>query len=562
MTRNFTNLFKSLTLIAATILCICSCTEKKPSVDYLLTEDGFSILYEGKDIQKVNIPLGTPTSKSVVEGIDVYAYDGFDLEVKTLSDAVAFRFKGNAPKASYLIENGTTRWASFLKTDYENFFPKVDTCAVGVWAYPLLTQYEENVFGFIAESGIERGMAASHLRTESTDGLYTVEPASEQSNPYSPWRFVVVGTLKDVVESTTMVDLSPDCKLEDTSWIEPGVSSWVYWSNNHGSKDFEICKKFIDLAVQMGWPYCLIDWEWDVMENGGDIFDALAYAKEKGVKINLWYNSGTSWIGPGAPGPIDRLLTAESREKEMSWLNSVGVTGIKVDFFGGDSEEMMNYYIDILEDAARHHILVDFHGCTVPRGWQKTYPNLMSMESVYGAEWYNNLPFLTKRAAAHNATLPFTRALMGPMDYTPGTFSDSQHPHITTHAHELALPVLFQSSLLHMPDSPESYASLPVEVQDFLSCLPSTWDETRFVTGYPGESVVLARRKGDVWYIAGINGTENDVTLDLSSFTMKGNGILFGDSDNERVFSIENITAVPQSVKCAPRGGFCIKISK
>ncbi len=189
----------------------------------------------------------------------------------------------------------------------------------------------------------------------------------------------------------------------------------------------------------MKWPYSLIDWEWDQMGNGGNLEDAVKYAHERGVKPLLWYNSSTNWLGPT---PLYRLNKPEDRAKEYEWLNKLGISGIKVDFFAGDSISSMDYYIDLLEDAAKYKLMVNLHGATIPRGWQRTYPHLMSVEAVYGAEWYNNNGVLTNQAAAHNATLPFTRNVVGPMDYTPGTFSDSQHPHITTYAHELALPVI------------------------------------------------------------------------------------------------------------------------
>lgn len=155
----------------------------------------------------------------------------------------------------------------------------------------------------------------------------------------------------------------------------------------------------------------------------------------------------------------------------------------------------MAYCISLLEDAAKHNLLVNLHGATIPRGWQRTYPNFMSAEGVYGAEWYNNAPVLTKQAAAHNTTLPFTRNVIGSMDYTPCTFSDSQYPHITTHAHELALLVVFESALQHWADRPESYLAQPDAVRKFMSGLPTVWDDTRLVSGYPGESVVIARKK-------------------------------------------------------------------
>lgn len=164
-------------------------------------------------------------------------------------------------------------------------------------------------------------------------------------------------------------------------------------------------------------------------------------------------------------------------------MRADGHGGVKIDFFSGDSQQNMDYQQDLLECAARHHLLVNFHGATIPRGWQRTWPNLLSTEAVYGAEWYNNVPTFTAKAARHNATLPFTRNVIGPMDYTPCTFSDSQHPHITTNAHELALTVLFESGLQHLADKPESYFAQPKEVQEFLSNLPTVWDETHLVSG-------------------------------------------------------------------------------
>ncbi len=244
-------------------------------------------------------------------------------------------------------------------------------------------------------------------------------------------------------------------------------------------------------------------------------------------------------------------------------MSDLGVAGIKVDFFADDSVAMIDYYIDLLEDAAKYKLLVNFHGATIPRGWQRTYPNLMSYEAVYGAEWYNNKPILTEKAAVHNATLPFTRNVIGSMDYTPGTFSDSQHPHITSHGHELALPVLFESALQHMPDRPSAYYSLPEPVKRLLSGLPTAWDDTKLLGGYPGVEVVMARRKGDIWYIAGVNGTNEAKTLSvpLQSIAKKGKKIsIFMDGKTQRSFSIKENIPLPKNriltVDCLPRGGF------
>lgn len=528
------------------ILALCSCSnnlkspDRKVAVEIL--ETGFQISYSGQPVQLVE------TAEPVVPGKNV--------EFVVKNDGVAFRFLHKEIKTAYIIPDGLNRWLGrYSNTGYEAMFPHSDSSRAGKWIYPALVEYSDGVFGFIAETDIERDHSCSHLLTTEEAGRYEIETTDpDPQYEVTPWRYVLVGSLADIVASTMMYDLAEPCKIEDTSWIKPGMSSWIYWAYNHGSKDYNIIKSYIDLAAEMGWPYCLVDWEWPQMEGGYTIDDVMAYANEKGIKINLWYNSGTSWVGPGAPQPQDRLLDPEAREREFTWLESIGVTGVKIDFFSEDGAEMVNYYLDLLEDAAKHHLLVDFHGSTIPRGWQKTWPNLMSMEAVYGAEWYNNVPFFTNRAASHNATLPFTRGLMGPMDYTPCAFSDSQHPHITTHAHELALPVLFQSDLQHMADKPESYLSQPQEVIDFLKGLPTVWDETKLLAGYPGVSVVMARRSGDVWYVAGINGTQETVTLTFPE--QKGDITLFADGSIDREFAISKVETL-SSVECRPNGGFC-----
>ena len=294
------------------------------------------------------------------------------------------------------------------------------------------------------------------------------------------------------------------------------------------------------------------------MGNGGTLSDALAYSQQKGVKPMIWYNSSTAWCS--GPGPGYRLNDPEKRDREFAWISGMGVKGIKVDFFGADSIGMMNYYLDILESAAKHQLMVNFHGATIPRGWQRTYPHFMTSEAVYGAEWYNNNGRLTPNAAWHNCTLPFTRNVIGPMDYTPCAFTDSQHPHITTHAHELALTIVFESALQHLADRPEGFLSQPTEVQHLITSLPVAWDDTRFLAGYPGESVAMARRSGNTWYVGIINGLDTEQTISVDwSFLGGGDyrATIFGDVEDEaRAWSIHTDVQLPASVDLAPRGGF------
>lgn len=490
--------------------------------------------------------------------------------MRLYDDGLAFRYSStdDAPitgeTTRYATNADSKRWMQKYDAGYEQFFPgqtgrgQKDTA----WGYPALVEFNDSTWGLFTEAAIERYNCASLLKATDTDGEYAVEWGSAATCPATPWRVVIIGSLADVVESTLVTDVSPEARI-DTSWIKPGVASWIYWAHNHGSRDSRLLKQYVDLADTLHLPYTLIDAEWDEMTDGRNIEDVFAYAASKNVKPMIWYNSSTAWID-WAPGPKFRLNKPEDREKEFEWLEKSGVAGVKIDFFAGDTQETMEYYIDLLESAARHHLLVNFHGATVPRGWQRTYPHLMSMEGVYGAEWYNNAPVLTDRAAAHNATLPFTRNVIGPMDYTPCTFSDSQHPHITTHGHELALTVLFESGIQHLADRPESYLAQPREVLDFFSELPSVWDETRLLSGYPGDHVVMARRNGDHTYIAGINGTDSvmEVRPDYSVLNVTGpiDATMFADSGNpEHPWQISDVTSLPEKITLQPRGGFVIK---
>lgn len=502
------------------------------------------------------------------------------LQTRAYNDGVAFRYSLHAAPegetltaehTSYGLPEGRPRWMRPRSVDNEGFYPlATDGKQVGEWGYPALMEPQPGVFALLTEADLQRTNCGSFLVSDGT-GRYRVQPV-ERALPVagewrSAWHVVMIGPLADIVESTLVTDVSTPCRLEDTDWIRPGVASWIYWAYNHGTRDYQLVKSYIDLAAEMGWRYNLIDWEWDRMANGGKMEDAVAYARSKGIRPLLWYNSSTNWTGDGAPGPLYRLNKAEDREKEFAWLERLGVQGIKVDFFPTDHLQAINYYHDLLEAAARHRLLINLHGGTLPWGWQRTYPNLITLEAVYGAEWYNNNDRLTSRAACHNATLPFTRNVIGPMDYTPGTFSNSQHSHITTHAHELALPFLFESGIQHMPDRPETYRSLPPVVKRLLSGLPTAWDDTRLLAGYPGESVVMARRKGKTWYIAGINGKDTAATLRFSlerlALSPQAKALLAGDGKDSQSFRIDEDYAFGKTVQldCLPRGGFLLMIN-
>lgn len=498
-------------------------------------------------------------------------HSGGVLRIRVFNDGVAFQKVGRESmndKAETPVAINIpylNHWIMNWSDGAEGFYPKNRQMKQGDrLSFPALFEFSGNVFALLTEADIHHDNAASSFY--SLDGktrFNIVADKNEQTAKQSSWKVMMIGSLADVVESTLVTDVSTASKLTDTSWIEPGVVSWVYWAYNHGSNDLNIIKKYVNMAATLKLPYVLIDAEWDEMKDGKTVEDAVNYAKGKGVKPMIWYNSSVGWIN-GAPGPKFRLNKSEDREKEFAWCEKIGVAGVKIDFFSGDDNMNMAYCIDLLESAAKHHLLVNFHGATVPRGWQRTYPNLLSTEGVYGAEWYNNVGTFTDRAARHNATLPFTRNVIGPMDYTPCAFSDSQHPHITTHAHELALTVLFESGLQHLADRPESFLAQPKAVQDFLGHLPAVWDETRLVSGYPGETAVIARRSGKTWYVAGINGTEQERDFDLSRLPSivgkKRQADCFLDANEDRAWQLQSDAALPATVHCRARGGFLLVV--
>lgn len=491
--------------------------------------------------------------------------DGDTLYLRTYKDGLAWK-KSGASKIQFIHTEHT--WLQEWTDCYEGFFPKDPQLKAGQRiGYPALVEYRDGVFGLLTESGITPEDAGTSMYALGGDS-FELKPDGPENGG---WQTFIVGSLSDIVESTLVSDIAAPSKFEDVSWIEPGVASWVYWAYNHGSDDFNIIKKYIDLAYELKLPYVLIDAEWDRMKDGKTVEDAVEYAVLRDVKPMIWYNSSIGWVD-GAPTPKYRLNTPEDLEREFAWCEKIGVKGVKIDFFSGDTNRNWKFMEELLEAGARHHLLVNFHGSPLPRGWQRTYPNLITMESVYGAEWYNNRPDMTTRAASHNATLPFTRNVIGSMDYTPCAFTDSQHPHITTHAHELALTALFESGIQHLADRPESFLVQPQEVKDYLTTLPAAWDDTVLLGGYPGEFVMLARRKGNDWWISAINGTDAPVEMTDIDYSRLYYRLGLKDGYNVRIFEdapegsewkwkISDTSSLPSSFSLLPRGGIVMVVS-
>ena len=510
--------------------------------------------------------------------------------IRAYNDGVAFRYEFSGKEGSFIIKDeltsynipsDTKRWLEKWNRANEGLYSVMndDNTQQG-WCYPALFNAPDNTCWYlIHESDVNRSYCGSKLSNTTDKSKYKItfpdpgdgnglgETAPTISLPWkSPWRVIIIGSLADIVESTLVDDVSPPSVVKNTDWIKPGLVSWNYWSSNHGTKDYKIVCECADLAASMDWPYTLLDWEWDAMGNGGNLEDALKYIHSLGVKPLMWYNSG----GPhtGVPStPRDRMLTHENRVEEFAKLKKLGVAGVKVDFFESEKQDMIKYYLDILEDAARFEMMVYFHGCLVPRGWARTYPNLMTLEGVRGAEWYNNGPDFTTTAPEHNTILPFTRNVVGAMDYTPVTFTDSQFPHITSYGHEIALSVVFESGLQHLADRPEGYYQLPDAARTFLKEVPNSWDDTKLLEGYPGRSVILARRKGDMWYIGGISAELRERTKTVS-FDFLPEGIkykltLITDGKHDKDLATKYLVVDKSGtvdVKLLRRGGFAANL--
>jgi len=395
-------------------------------------------------------------------------------------------------------------------------------------------QAENEAWVLISETGVDSRYCASHLSDWSeTTGYSIVFPNKDEwrgagttgtglNVPGStPWRTITVGkTLKPIVETTIAYDVVDELYVPSQTY-KPGryTWSWLIWQDNSINWDDQV--EFIDLAAELGLEYCLVDGFWDA-NIGHDRMKQLSdYAKSKGVKLLLWYNSNGRW-NDAPQGPRDRMAISYLRDKEMRWMKEIGVAGIKVDFFGSDKPEALKLYEDILFDANRYGIQVIFHGCTLPRGWEKMYPNFVASEAALASE---NVYFSKHHAQQEGfelCTYAFTRNAVAAFDWGGimlnrymSRNNAKRHQRFTSDVFELASGIVIQTSVNCVAVTPNIMDELPQFEKDFIRQMPTTWDETRFIDGYPGEYVVIARRKGDHWWIGGLNGSEAARTLTL-----------------------------------------------
>ena len=432
----------------------------------------------------------------------------------------------------------------------------------------------------VSEVGVDGSYVGSHLSDYHPETGYTIAfPQAGENNgngtpyagiplPYTtPWRTIVIGaSLKLIVENMAGVGLLSS-KYEASQEYKPGryTWSWLVWQDQSINYDDQV--QFIDLAAAMNFEYCLVDNWWDERIGRDKVEELSKYAQSKGVSLMLWYNSN-GYENDAPQTPRDCMSTAIARDKEMAWLQKIGVKGIKVDFFGGDKQPTMQLYEDILFDANRYGLQVIFHGCTMPRGWEFMYPNYVASEAVLASE---NVFFSEGHAKSEAFELclhPFIRNAMGPMDWG-GTIMNkflsrdnkSRHRRYTTDIFEMAVAIVTQTPIQCIAIQPNNLQELPQFELDFLKKVPTTWNDTRFLDGYPGKYVVLARRHGDNWYVAGLNAESEAKTLTIEMPEWKGQTVNYYVDDANRESQLRQLKVDKKgraTITMQPNGGIIL----
>ena len=425
--------------------------------------------------------------------------------VRILSEVSGFNFpEGTTTFISPQIgpETGWEQTKPSYEEGYSNDAPMDKASQYGHgYIFPALFHLPTG-WALVSETGVTSGYCGSHLSDYQAGSGYTVAyPDKGENNGFgtdfaaiplpgeTPWRTITLGsTLKPILETTISYDVV-EPRFQASTDYKAGRYTWSWLIGQDNSINYDDQVRFIDLASAMGFEYCLVDNWWDQNIGRERIAELSKYAQSKGVHLLMWYNSNGFW-NDAPQTPRNCMNTAIAREKEMSWLESIGVKGIKVDFFGGDKQQTMQLYEDILSDANRHGLQVVFHGCTVPRGWERMYPNFVASEAVLASE-------------------------------NMSTDNKSRHSRKTTDIFELASGITMQTSVQCVAMQPNNLQELPQFEMDFLRELPTTWEETRFIDGYPGKYVVMARKATNgKWYIAGLNAQKEPLalTLDLKAF--------------------------------------------
>ena len=525
---------------------------KKSKVHYVANEAVFSFTQQGKTIYDVIFRI---SNNDVAFKYKMYP------QGETLSCVVKQEVTG------FVFPDGTTTFlcpqskpmGGFARTSpsYETSYTADDVAGKNGWGegytFPCLFRNGDNGWVLVSETGVNGGYCASRLLGHK-GGVYTIGfPQEGEANGNgtvspgialpgeTPWRTITVGkTLAPIVETTVPFDVVKPLYQAKGEYTY-GRGSWSWIIGMDGSTNYKEQLRYIDFSAAMGYQSVLVDALWDKQIGRDKIEELAKYGKNKGVALYLWYNSNGYWNdAPQTPRGI--MDNAIARRKEMKWMQSIGIRGIKVDFFGGDKQMTMQLYEDILSDANEYGLLVIFHGCTLPRGWERMYPNFASSEAVLASE---NLHFSQGSCdhEAFNATLhPFIRNTVGSMDFGGSALNKYYNAdnaprgsrRVTSDVYALATAVLFQSPVRHFALAPNNLTDSPSWAIDFMKEVPTTWDEVRFIDGYPGKYVILARRHGDKWYIAGVNAQKETLKL-------KVNLPMFSNGEKVRLFSDDKV---------------------
>lgn len=525
---------------------------KKSKVRYVANEAVFSFTQQGKTIYDVIFRI---SNNDVAFKYRMYP------QGETLSCVVKQEVTG------FAFPDGTTTFlcpqskpmGGFARTSpsYETSYTADDVAGKNGWGegytFPCLFRNGDNGWALVSETGVNGGYCASRLLGHK-EGVYTIGfPQEGEANGNgtvspgialpgeTPWRTITVGkTLAPIVETTVPFDVVKPLYPAKGEYTY-GRGSWSWIIGMDGSTNYKEQLRYIDFSAAMGYQSVLVDALWDKQIGRDKIEELAKYGKDKGVALYLWYNSNGYWNdAPQTPRGI--MDNAIARRKEMKWMQSIGIRGIKVDFFGGDKQMTMQLYEDILSDANEYGLLVIFHGCTLPRGWERMYPNFASSEAVLASE---NLHFSQGSCdnEAFNATLhPFIRNTVGSMDFGGSALNKYYNAdnaprgsrRVTSDVYALATAVLFQSPVQHFALAPNNLTDAPAWAIDFMKEVPTTWDEVRFIDGYPGKYVILARRHGDKWYIAGVNAQKETLKL-------KVNLPMFSNGEKVRLFSDDKV---------------------
>ena len=531
---------------------------KKSKVRYVANEAVFSFTQQGKTIYDVIFRI---SNNDVAFKYKMYP-QGETLSCVIKKEATGFAFPDGT--TTFLCPQSKPM-GGFARTSpsYETSYTADDVAGKNGWGegytFPCLFRNGDNGWTLVSETGVNGGYCASRLLGHK-GGTYTIGfPQEGEANGNgtvslgialpgeTPWRTITVGkTLAPIVETTVPFDVVKPLYPAKGEYTY-GRGSWSWIIGMDGSTNYKEQLRYIDFSAAMGYQSVLVDALWDKQIGRDKIEELAKYGKDKGVALYLWYNSNGYWNdAPQTPRGI--MDNAIARRKEMKWMQSIGIRGIKVDFFGGDKQMTMQLYEDILSDANEYGLLVIFHGCTLPRGWERMYPNFASSEAVLASE---NLHFSQGSCdhEAFNATLhPFIRNTVGSMDFGGSALNKYYNAdnaprgsrRVTSDVYALATAVLFQSPVQHFALAPNNLTDAPAWAIDFMKEVPTTWDEVRFIDGYPGKYVILARRHGDKWYIAGVNAQKETLKL-------KVNLPMFSNGEKVRLFSDDK--ALQGSVK-------------